>query len=177
MLTIILGLFVIFIAFGIVQTHYEVLRPWHHTFDQFQFSPQEFYEALQSGIKKRELPHLSYSRVTYQETFIFGQSRTYLRIERGVYVFDVCAAPFGSGFYVSWWFQEKTTFFRRMLLMVPVVKWFLDIKTFREIDTETVFRELVHASVLEAIDAMTNEKGIRLTEAERAIPPSKHFTA
>jgi hypothetical protein len=57
------------------------------------------------------------------------------------------------------------------------VAWFLGAKTFRQIDTETAYRELVHLGVLDAIDAMTNAKGARvLSESERAIQPSKMFT-
>jgi hypothetical protein len=34
---------------------------------------------------------------------LLSAKREYLRIIRGKYSFDVCAAPFGTGFFFSWW--------------------------------------------------------------------------
>lgn len=170
--TLILLFIIGFIIFGILQPHYKIINRWQHPFDQFQFSSQEFYDAAKAAIAKRGMPDMRVIRVTYQETFVFGKSRDYLRFERGTYVFDVCAAPFGTCFYVSWWFQSKVTLWRRMLFAIPFTRWFLSVRTFREMDTESMFCALVHNSVLEAIDHVTIPKGYRIADPERSIKES-----
>ena len=147
----------------------EVLSNWHHTFDGFQFSSLDFYRTTEESLTKREIPSLTRERAMHQEVMFIGRSREYLRLRRDVYVYDICAAPFGTGFYVSWWFVRRTTFLRRILLRIPLVSWFLGQKTYRQADTEQMFRDLVHACVLEAVDAMTDAHGVRLTGPERAI--------
>jgi hypothetical protein len=37
---------------------------------------------------------------------VLSVNREYLRIRRGPHAFDVCAAPFGTGFFVSSWFAR-----------------------------------------------------------------------
>ncbi|MGI8908363.1 MAG: hypothetical protein ACR2IE_17965 [Candidatus Sumerlaeaceae bacterium] len=79
---------------------------WHHFFDGFQASAEEFLEAIEKAVKKREVPDLRRSRIDYQERGMFSAYREYLRAGRGRFVIDICAAPFGTGFFVSWWFAE-----------------------------------------------------------------------
>jgi hypothetical protein len=79
---------------------------WHHLFDDAQFSPQEFYAAIQVALARREVPDTVSSEVIYREAGVFSAGRAYLRVSRENHVFDVCAAPFGRGFFVSWWLAE-----------------------------------------------------------------------
>lgn len=79
---------------------------WHHLFDAAEFSPGEFYAAIQEAIARREIPDTVSSEVIYREAGVFSAGRAYLRISRENHVVDVCAAPFGRGFFVSWWLAE-----------------------------------------------------------------------
>src|SRR3989337_2241358 len=83
-----------------------VFSHWYHLLEGLQESPMSFYESLESAIKKRELPDIAISRVDYHEGGVFSAKREYLRVSRQNQVFDVCAAPFGAGFFVSWWLGE-----------------------------------------------------------------------
>jgi hypothetical protein len=40
---------------------------------------------------------------------VFSAKREYLRVERGPFVFDICGAPFGTGFFVSSWLVRPQT--------------------------------------------------------------------
>ncbi len=46
------------------------------------------------------------SRVTFKEAGVVSAERIYLRVERKLLGFDICAAPFGTGFFFSWWQGE-----------------------------------------------------------------------
>ncbi|MBS1619676.1 MAG: hypothetical protein JST76_14220, partial [Bacteroidetes bacterium] len=143
---------------------------WHHTFDNTNFSSKEFYTTLEAAAAARKIPSVRMSRVTYEERFVIGAWREYVRVARGQYVFDVCAAPFGTGMYVSWWLVEETTWVRRLLRRLPVISAFMGVKTYHGVDTEMMFRDLVHLAVMEAIDAVTSANGLRaLGGGERAV--------
>lgn len=79
---------------------------WNHFFDGYQTSGADFLEAIEKGIKARNIPDIKRGRVDYQERGMFSSYREYLRAGRGRFVIDICAAPFGTGFFVSWWFAE-----------------------------------------------------------------------
>ena len=83
-----------------------VFGHWHTLVENFHASPIEFYEAVEAAVRKREIPDLRFSRVEYHESGVLSALRIYQRIERKKLAFDVCAAPFGTGFFFSWWLSE-----------------------------------------------------------------------
>ncbi|MBN1827271.1 MAG: hypothetical protein JW958_13515 [Candidatus Eisenbacteria bacterium] len=80
---------------------------WSTLVENFQASSQEFYASLEEALKRRQIPHISTSRVVYPETGAFSPKREYLRVKREDLLFDICAAPFGTGFFFSWWLTMK----------------------------------------------------------------------
>ena len=83
-----------------------VLGHWHDLIDNFQASPQEFYRAFEQALEERRVPELHSARVEHKEGNLTSARRQYLRMHRGKYAFDICAAPFGTGFFVSSWFTQ-----------------------------------------------------------------------
>ncbi len=83
-----------------------VLSHWYTLIDNFQASPKEFYTAVETAIAERQIPETEVSRVDYHEGGILSARREYLRVMRGRYMFDICGAPFGRGFFFSWWLAE-----------------------------------------------------------------------
>lgn len=143
---------------------------WGHSFDNLQFSSDEFYKSVEEMIKKREVPDVDFSRVTYSEGGVFTANREYLHIVRHELIFDICAAPFGKGFFVSEWSVDKPSFTTKLIRRVEALAPFVERKTYYQIDTISMYRGVVHNAVLEAIDHMTNAKGVRnLTELERML--------
>ena len=163
-----LSLLVLIIILAIA-TRNVLMNHWHHTFDKTKFSTQEFYQNMEAALTERKIPFLKIRRVTHSLVPIFGTSREYLRVYRHENAFEVCAAPVGTGFYVSWWFFEKATFLRRVMLRIPILRWFMTKKTYHDIDAEQVFQDLLHYCVLESIDVMTGENGATLPASERAL--------
>ncbi len=83
-----------------------VISHWHHPVENFQTSTMEFYAAVEEALQPHKIPDLSTSRVDWKEGGVISARREYLRVKRGRLAFDLCAAPFGTDFFFSWWLAE-----------------------------------------------------------------------
>jgi hypothetical protein len=94
-----------------------------------------------------------------------------LRIKHGDLVFDICAAPFGTDFFISWWLYESKGGMRSWLRHTKVGDFLArraERRTFFQIDEEDMFRSCVHECILETIAAVTEGKGIlQLSDADK----------
>ncbi|HUR44741.1 MAG TPA: hypothetical protein VMZ27_02615 [Candidatus Saccharimonadales bacterium] len=79
---------------------------WDHLFDNFQTSSTEFYRAVEAAIKHREVPEHDSYQIDFAESGVLSAKRVYLRVRRFKYSFDICAAPFGTGFFFTYWVTE-----------------------------------------------------------------------
>ncbi len=113
-----------------------ILSHWYHSIEGLQESPQKFYKALVESILQRQVPDIEISRILYQEGGVFSAKREYLRVQRKEHFFDICAAPFGNEFFVSWWLGEKISFFWSLILMIP----FLGIPMMNYFRPQTYYR-------------------------------------
>jgi len=144
---------------------------WHHTFTGTHFSAQEIYAAIEEAVKKREIG-AAINMPTFSETSTTTYRRLYLRITRDDQMFLICAAPFGTDYFISWWFGEPNDLGKDIVKRIPLIGASLArhmaSKTYYQMDTDTMFQDTVKNCVLEVIDAMTTTKGVRgLTEQER----------
>lgn len=80
---------------------------WSTLFENMSASPKEFYEAFEAALKRRQIPLVGFGRVLYPEAGALSPRREYFRVKREELLFDVCAAPFGTGFFFSWWLTSK----------------------------------------------------------------------
>lgn len=84
-----------------------VLSHWSQLIENLEASPLEFYEEVEERIERRGIPHTELSRIDYFESGVMSEKREYLRARRERLVFDICGAPFGNGFFISWWLGER----------------------------------------------------------------------
>jgi hypothetical protein len=106
----------------------EVLEIWHAFFDGFQMSSLEFYGMVKQELARRKVPGLTMSEVKWKEGWVLSDERTYLRLTRERWVFDICAAPFGTGFFFSYRFTElpikisvlAVVFFLGVVAAIPI---------------------------------------------------------
>lgn len=213
-----------------------VVAHWHKLIGDFQTSPKDFYTAVELALEQRNILGLKTSRVKWSEGGILSPDREYLRVTGDRHSFDMCAAPFGTGFFFSSWLTARkarfvflvfvllvlatailnwlfrTVFthiwrldvsplwfiFRNpwvMMLVVPlllfvVVLWLVALTarmgkadpelavlampligafykavfapdTYYRIDTMLMFQSMVHSAMLDVIDGLTTQKGVR----------------
>jgi len=211
-----------------------VVSHWSTLIENFQASPMAFYQAVEAALTRRQVPETKNSRVDYREAGVLSANREYLHVTRETFNFDVCGAPFGTGFFVSWWLTEEVPTLNPILKALSLVGmlgvalwmlaqfgltlgaivlivmvlgglavantlaadgqfndkiiqalpllgslyvWLFKPATFYRIDTMEMFQTAVHNAVLEVIDTMTAEKGIRaLSESDRK-PVMREFYA
>lgn len=149
-----------------------ILSHWNQLVPGLQQSAQEFYGAIESFLSLHNLKDVKIERVTFAEGGMLSAKREYLQIRRSSHVFHVCAAPYGNGFFVSSWLGQVESGFFAWLATLPFVGWiferFIKPLTYYKIDTAMMFQSVAHGSLLAALDAVTEARGLRaLTESER----------
>jgi len=98
--------------------------------------------------------------------------REYFRVQRKENIFDLCGAPFGKGYFFSWWLGSAQGFFLNLISLIPffgeMIINFIRPLTYYKIDTALMFQESVRLAILEVIDQQLQAKGLRaLSENER----------
>lgn len=148
-----------------------VISHWSHFFQSFALSSDSFYSELEKSIENHEMPNSSISRTTHKEAGLLSASREYLRIKHGDIVFDVCAAPFGKDFFISWWLYESQGGMRKLLRgtkMGDFLKRRAAMRTFYQVDEEDMFRSCVHECILVTISKLTEDKPeYKLSETDK----------
>jgi hypothetical protein len=79
---------------------------WHSLIEDFSTSSLDFYELVKASIARREIPDLGISQVEWKQGGLGAGKRVYLRVSREGLNFDICAAPFGTGYFFSWWLAK-----------------------------------------------------------------------
>lgn len=108
----------------------EVLHHWFTVADGFQTSPSEFYQAIEKALLDRKVPGLEIARVDFAEGGLLSAKREYLRLTRERLIIDICAAPFGTGFFFSSRMAELPLVTRPWEISVLFVGTFLIIELF-----------------------------------------------
>ncbi len=145
---------------------------WNTLLDGFNFSTLEFYTLLKEELHNQGISRIEIKNVSLKEGNAFSAKRTYLRASWKDYQYDICAAPFGKGFFVSWWLLYKSSLGQIIVSKIPFIGGWLARKlypvTYYKIDTASMFMSYAQSSVLKVIDDITNNKGVRaLTETEK----------
>lgn len=144
------------------------IKNWNTLIPNMQQDTTEFYDLVDDILVERKVPGIKTSRVTFKEGTLLSSSRLYLEVRRGDYTFHICGAPWGSGFFVSWWTREKDNPLSNLPFIGKAFKEVANTSTYYKLDTDAMFRSSVHQAVVSAIDKLTEVKGIRgLTELER----------
>lgn len=205
-----------------------LLSYWNHLFDAPLCPPREFYSEVDENLVNRNVPDLERGAFLMRERNALSKKRLYLQMRRERLVFEICAAPFGNGYFVSsrlfdrrkvasWWdyvifwgfmfavyqyLVAQTDVFIAIVLIgfllsslwstmilastntikwlderlyvMPFIgpiyeSWFHPLTYFRE-DQNNMYREVVHRAVLETIDSVTAEKGLKPLSADDRKP-------
>jgi hypothetical protein len=112
--------------FGIFQNKKaEVMEHWYSLVPGFNISGKEFYTAIETELKARDVPDLDIAYVDFAEGGVLSAKREYLRMTRERLVFDICAAPFGTAFFFSCRFAQIPAVIRVWQLLIVIVGTFI----------------------------------------------------
>ena len=79
------------------------------------------------SLRRRKIPALKISRVDYDEGGLLAPRREYLRVTGEHHCFDLCAAPFGAGFFFSSWATKREACFVPLYLVsFAFLTWLID---------------------------------------------------
>lgn len=101
-----------------------VLAHWSKLIENFSTSSDDFYDAVEASLERRQLPEVGFRSVEWSEGGVLSPNREYLRIEGSGLAFDICAAPFGTGFFFSWWLTKKRPAWPSLYLIAFAVATF-----------------------------------------------------
>ncbi len=153
----------------------EVISSWSTLIENFQASPQQFYAEVTKALDKRKMPNARIDRISFKESHLLSAKREYLRIScKNDFYFAICGAPFGTGFFVSWWLLEPPAgclvqMFAGFPVLSALARTMVKPWTYYRIDTATMFRTATHQAVLEVVDMITTaQPNVKaLPEADR----------
>lgn len=150
----------------------ETFAHWYHRFPGMKMSSDEFYSMVQQEVEKHKIGGVRIKRVLIHESGIFSVKREYLEVYCSPNVFHLCAAPYGDGFFVSYWTGLVVDGLVRFLAAFPLIGRFfyrfIRPTTYHAIDTQLMFQSVVGASVNTVLDALMAEQGRRvLSDVER----------
>jgi hypothetical protein len=166
LLFIIAIIIILIVVFG--KTPVTIKSHWQHFYDGIQFGANDFYQQIEQGLRERKVHGLSFGQESFLQSHIFSAKRVYLRITEHEYVFYICAAPFGTGMFVSWWLCVKDEkFTNKIPILSKLAGKDRNNKSFYQMDAEAMYKSAIHSVVASVADQLTAEKGYRLTELDR----------
>src|SRR5262249_24613628 len=126
-----------------------IISHWYHLVEGLQASPKDFYASVEQAVAARSLPDTATDRADWHEGAPFSPLREYLRVIRKEHVFDICGAPYGKGFFISWWLGEMGSGCLTLAAPIPVVGAVLAAllrpQTYYRYDTALMFQTSVNA--------------------------------
>jgi len=148
-------------------------RTWHHLQFDHQFNTDEIYSAVKDLIEsKYQLPAVRFEESTYYGDSFFSENRRYLKVLHRHSMVLLFAGQYGTGYFVSWRAGDTVNFLQKFVASIPFIGEKLEkliyTKSYYQLDSEDMFTDAVRQCIMEVIDSMTKDKGIRpLSEFER----------
>ena len=137
----------------------------YRRFENMSLSTQEFYDTIKRALKDKGYPNVTTSWAVYSEGTVIAGNREYLRIEHISIACDLCAAPFGKDYFISWWVGELPSIGRKVMRSLPWIGPAIESAFYPRglyiLDAEKVFCDCVNQIIEEAINAAVNGKGVR----------------
>lgn len=79
----------------------QLLSYWCKLFPSVTYAPGDFYALVAEHLAAQQVPALEVNRVLLRQSGPFSPGRLYFELRRERLVFEICGAPFGTGFFVS----------------------------------------------------------------------------
>jgi hypothetical protein len=160
----------------------EILSHWYHHVPGLSQSAEEFYGAVDRALGEHHLKDTKTEQVEIAEGGLLSAKRAYLQVRRKEHVFFICAAPFGNGFFISWWLGEVRSGLFAELASIPYVGFIFRLLaaaakplTYYRVDTALMFQSVTHGAVLSVLDSATTATGLRALTPDERKPVMRDF--
>ncbi len=145
----------------------EVVAHWHVLVDNFNTSALDFYSALEAALAERKMPNIRIARVDRREAGVLSARREYLQVSLGRLKYDICAAPYGTGYFFSSWMAETRP--------IRIIEWILRFfgkraSTYYALDSRLMFQESVRRALTATIDSVRAAQGLRALSPDEMRP-------
>ena len=144
----------------------EIISHWHILLDDFNASALNFYGSVEKALGARKIPDLKVKRVNWREGGMLSAKREYLRVSRGDLIYDICAAPYGTGYFFSSWMAVKAP----IPIIAAITRLFFKPVTYYEVDTRLMFQDSVHRSLTDTIGSIRTAQGLRALTPDELRP-------
>jgi hypothetical protein len=99
---VVLGVFFMLMGDWTQKSSTELIAdPWSQLIENISANPSDVYATIEQCVEARKVPDLEITREFWHEGGAISAQREYLRLTRERLVFEICAAPFGTGFFLS----------------------------------------------------------------------------
>jgi hypothetical protein len=165
-------LLIIVLVLSYVLAKKEVINNWSMLFPHFTYSSKTFYEQLRESLKEHGVEDIQYSTKNIAIGHLASQRRVYMSITWKEFTYDVCAAPFGDGYFFSYWGLQEPN---RMAFAVSRIPWIgawlstiIFPNTYYKSDTRAMFHTLFHECMIKLVEEVGKEKNMpALTEQDK----------
>lgn len=139
-----------------------ILSHWHISLENVMCSPLDFYQSVIDLIEQKGFPNINFTEITRNEGGWFSRhQRIYLRVRQNHLFFDICAFPMGNSFTISSWLQEGSPGTIDLFSEIPILGYVIEktihASNFYTVDTVMSFQRMVHNSVLQIVDELTDD--------------------
>ena len=158
-----------------------IISRWNTMVHNMQQSSNDFYQEVERLIAAHNLKDVKLERVNIAEGGLFSSKREYLQVRRQDFVFHVCAASYGNGFFVSWWFGTVEKGLVAWLKNLPYIGGLFTVVvaplTYYRIDTANMFNSITSGAVEMTLETIMTEQGIRALSYEEKKPIMRELFA
>jgi hypothetical protein len=174
MVSIIFLLAIVFVVIALIRVKRELLNHWNILIPRLSYSSKEFYETLTNKLNEHGVRNLKVKVIEKNTGSVLSGKRLYAEVSFDDYIYDVCAAPFGKSFFVSYWMHFELRKREKIVLGIPFVgarllKVFFPM-TYYRMDTSSMFHALMHEIITEMVDELCEEHTLEKLSENQKIP-------
>ncbi len=155
----------------------ELTNHWNYLIQGLSYSTQDYYSKLETLLKEQGIENIQLKTKNINIGGVGSQKRLYLNIQWKEFTYEVCSAPFGNSYFISYWAFQKPNKLKQAISKIPLIG-FLLVKlfapeTYYKIDTRNMFHSLVHQCVTDIADEISKENNIEVMNSTQKVPQMK----
>lgn len=172
-----LFLFFLVIIISLLIPKRENLSRWNVLIHGLHYSSKEYYDKLELVLKTENVEGLKFTTKNLSTGGILSSRRLYAHISYDGFVYEVCAAPFGNSFFISYWMSGADNKLKNGIARIPlfgkhVVNIFFP-ETYYRVDTCNMFHTLLHDTIIALTDEIAEKNDAQKLSENQKIPVMK----